>query len=796
MACGMSRPLRTAAARTHTYRAASDSDDPMQNDDELPLSQQFARSRSSTANRSGVGTGVQSRWQQPRTAPQLNDEIDDDEEYGDWRNGQPAPRTAHNNRLPVEADRGEEVLVLEDDEQEEEEEHKEQRDSSARWRSSKPQHRPRRSSARSPPIRQRRPDPLEEEVEAEEEDGDDGEFDHEKALLSRRYPRTANNRSSPSPSFRAERVLSSGIELRRRRSDVDYRRTKIDRQSFYTPDAWKKADKLHNGAAGSTEKGGRGTERRKKQLDDDLFEPDVNEEDEDEEEADEEAEDEEVAEDDEDDVLNFSHLQRVNRRSERTLGKKVDYSNHALDEAIRSAQLSDWNKSKQKRNNTAVTRVNGKRGRKCDTEQMDEADERQNGDEDEVQPMTDSDAEGYEGRRGRKQREEGIVAEENESDLDTASRLQAEQYTKDGYIPGKLLAMRREADCSTATNLPTHPAATASSSSSSSSPSSSPSFEYLVKWKDRAYKHSTWLHERVLLFFPFHVNSQMTRLRNSLTKAGVDINSLSAHPAEQSSEQEDGSVLELEDNQFYNPDFNQVHRIVSHRKQDGMYLVKWKGLGYDELTWETTADIDNDAEIERYHRYSRLPSNASPTIPRPLPQPKVRAKVDELKFENERELREYQKEGVSWMCFNWLQGLRPSLLADEMGLGKTAQVIAVCRFMQQYYNVRGPFLIVAPLSTVGHWQREFETWTDMNAVIFHGTQEARDAIREYEFHMFEFDGRPRKHRSLFRFNALIVPDSIVRNEKSLLCSSQHNTQITAGPGRQRGAAVIHSLAGV
>jgi hypothetical protein len=48
-----------------------------------------------------------------------------------------------------------------------------------------------------------------------------------------------------------------------------------------------------------------------------------------------------------------------------------------------------------------------------------------------------------------------------------------------------------------------------------------------------------------------------------------------------------------------------------------------------------------------------------------------------------------------------------------MGLGKTAQSISVLSWLRQYGGVRLPFLVVAPLTTLGHWQREIETWTDM-----------------------------------------------------------------------------------
>jgi len=46
------------------------------------------------------------------------------------------------------------------------------------------------------------------------------------------------------------------------------------------------------------------------------------------------------------------------------------------------------------------------------------------------------------------------------------------------------------------------------------------------------------------------------------------------------------------------------------------------------------------------------------------------------------------------------------ILADEMGLGKTIQCIGLISSMIGN-NVSGPFLIVAPLSTVPNWVAEF-----------------------------------------------------------------------------------------
>lgn len=53
-----------------------------------------------------------------------------------------------------------------------------------------------------------------------------------------------------------------------------------------------------------------------------------------------------------------------------------------------------------------------------------------------------------------------------------------------------------------------------------------------------------------------------------------------------------------------------------------------------------------------------------------------------------------------------------------MGLGKTAQSISTLEVIRRVGGVDGPFLLVAPLTTLGHWQREVETWTDMVRVLY------------------------------------------------------------------------------
>lgn len=62
-----------------------------------------------------------------------------------------------------------------------------------------------------------------------------------------------------------------------------------------------------------------------------------------------------------------------------------------------------------------------------------------------------------------------------------------------------------------------------------------------------------------------------------------------------------------------------------------------------------------------------------------------------------------------------------------------------------------PVLVVVPLSTISHWYREFQSWTDLNTIIYHGSAADRDLIRQFEM-AYECD-RPQAGRS---FNQLFL----------------------------------------
>ncbi|GKY91232.1 hypothetical protein MPSEU_000095800 [Mayamaea pseudoterrestris] len=121
-------------------------------------------------------------------------------------------------------------------------------------------------------------------------------------------------------------------------------------------------------------------------------------------------------------------------------------------------------------------------------------------------------------------------------------------------------------------------------------------------------------------------------------------------------------------------------------------------------------------------------------------------------YKNANRLRDYQVDGVNWLASTWYKR-QGAILADEMGLGKTVQIVCYIEHIFRVEKIRRPFLVVIPLSTVEHWRREFQGWTDMVCCVYHDRQRIwRDVLREYEWY---FEDRPHTAEFL-KFDVLIT----------------------------------------
>ncbi|KAA8518154.1 hypothetical protein F0562_015628 [Nyssa sinensis] len=275
--------------------------------------------------------------------------------------------------------------------------------------------------------------------------------------------------------------------------------------------------------------------------------------------------------------------------------------------------------------------------------------------------------------------------------------------------------------------------------------------QYLVKWKGLSYLHCTWVPEKEFL-----------KAYKANPRLKTKVNNFHRQMSSMKNSEDDFVAIR--------PEWTTVDRILACRGLDDekQYLVKWKELSYDECYWEFESDISAfQPEIERFNkiqsRYRKLSSSKQKTNLRDAIESKKKQKEFQQcehspDFLSGGTLHPYQLEGLNFLRFSWSKQTHV-ILADEMGLGKTIQSIAFLASLLE--ESLYPHLVVAPLSTLRNWEREFATWApQMNVVctwdlsisqhnyilcinlnrsyflqvMYVGSAQARTVIKEYEFY--------------------------------------------------------------
>lgn len=94
-------------------------------------------------------------------------------------------------------------------------------------------------------------------------------------------------------------------------------------------------------------------------------------------------------------------------------------------------------------------------------------------------------------------------------------------------------------------------------------------------------------------------------------------------------------------------------------------------------------------------------------------------------------LKGYQLKGMNWLANLYDQGIN-GILADEMGLGKTVQSIAFLAHLVESQGIWGPFLIIAPASTLHNWQQEVTRFVPQFKVVpYWGNTHDRKTLRKF-----------------------------------------------------------------
>ncbi|KAG8745191.1 putative DNA helicase ino80, partial [Ceratobasidium sp. 423] len=130
----------------------------------------------------------------------------------------------------------------------------------------------------------------------------------------------------------------------------------------------------------------------------------------------------------------------------------------------------------------------------------------------------------------------------------------------------------------------------------------------------------------------------------------------------------------------------------------------------------------------------------------PTGKPLVDLDSDELNFQNptsltdmsvgqpkmlQAQLKEYQLKGLNWLATLYEQGIN-GILADEMGLGKTVQSISLLAYLAETHQIWGPFLVIAPASTLHNWQQELTRFVpSLKTLPYWGNIKDRTTLRKF-----------------------------------------------------------------
>lgn len=303
-----------------------------------------------------------------------------------------------------------------------------------------------------------------------------------------------------------------------------------------------------------------------------------------------------------------------------------------------------------------------------------------------------------------------------------------------------------------------------------------PQERFLVKWKDLSFLHASWETEDDLV----------SQTKNAKTYLATFYRKAVGGKLYTQDERQDGD--------YFDPGFVHVDRILevdyngetfTADKEDeydhtsfGMVmdkqhpdfdegtgrqlLVKWTNLPYSEASYEFERDLilneveykeqtkaflkrnnkqtkserkeyltKGETEYKRLYGFLGDKSKISDEA-REAKAQEYQSLLQKRVYKNGGQLRDYQAEGIAWMVRNFVNK-RSCILADEMGLGKTLQTVSTIELLLGKLNRGGPALIIVPLSTLQHWLREFENWTDLNAILYYGSAEDRKLIRSQEF---------------------------------------------------------------
>ncbi|CAJ0626045.1 11028_t:CDS:10 [Entrophospora sp. SA101] len=203
-------------------------------------------------------------------------------------------------------------------------------------------------------------------------------------------------------------------------------------------------------------------------------------------------------------------------------------------------------------------------------------------------------------------------------------------------------------------------------------------------------------------------SSSSIAITTNLTIGDIDLNATN-----------DQLVESFKDINFDNEDESSLKMKALASAQNALAQVKQHTQNFDNnrITNRSTDMTVSNADLDNmnFQNPSSMPSMAE------IKQPNLLQNCT---------LKEYQLKGLNWLANLYEQGIN-GILADEMGLGKTVQSISLMAYLAESQNIWGPFVVVAPSSTLHNWEQEIARFVpDFKILPYWGKSDTRKVLRK------------------------------------------------------------------
>ncbi|KAI1328341.1 P-loop containing nucleoside triphosphate hydrolase protein [Xylariaceae sp. FL0255] len=289
-------------------------------------------------------------------------------------------------------------------------------------------------------------------------------------------------------------------------------------------------------------------------------------------------------------------------------------------------------------------------------------------------------------------------------------------------------------------------------------------FEYYIKWQGKSYLHNTW--DTMDDLRGYRGLRKLENYYKRTVEYEIDLQFAGDEIPPETREQ---YMLDKEREQDALEDFTKVERVVAQRSgEEGReYFIKWKGLTYDNNTWELASSMGPIAQdkIEQFLDRQSRSWTSDKTEANPATRSSFLKLEEQPHYIKNGELRGFQLFGLNFLAINWCRA-NNVILADEMGLGKTVQTVSFLSWLRNERKQEGPFLVVAPLSVIPAWCDTFNHWSpDLNYVVYLGNAEARATIREHELMVNGNSKKPKFNVLVTSYEYILADSEFLRTIK-------------------------------